>query len=734
MEIIKENEYSANKAASRVMWITAIVYTVIYILNLLGIFIVPNGAMTVSFILSLVFLLSPTVLVKLFRDKSWLKYIIVLLSVFFLIISASILSYHTITVYIYPIAVASLYFSGKLNLFASISTIIGVSGAQFISHYLNYVPDKNFPLLENVIIFSVLPRALTVFAVSAIFTMLSKRTATTMNNLHEAYLKTRETDELRHKKDLAENASRAKSDFLANMSHEIRTPINAIIGMNEMILRECKDQSVLEYASNIESASRTLLATINDILDFSKIESGKMEIVVNEYNLGKLLNDTITMIKIKSEQKKLKFEVSVDENLPERLLGDEIRVKQVLINILNNAVKYTNEGVVKLSIKGSLSEDKSIVNLKMSVKDSGIGIKEENLATLFEGFSRFDLSKNRHIEGTGLGLAITHQLVTMMDGNIDVSSVYGEGSTFIVNIAQKVASSEVIGDFMTKYRKTGETVHEYTQLFTAPDANILIVDDNSMNLMVLQNLLKKTEIKIMTCMSGYEALEIMRKKKFDVILLDHMMPEMDGIETLKNARTEKNINHNTPVIALTANAISGVREMYIAEGFTDYMSKPVDVIQLEHMLKKYIPDEKINEVVVDAENTVDNIQDNPAEEQESLIDKETGTANCGGMEKLYKKILKMFCEMHDTKLAELNKYLEEKDWQNYIINIHALKSNAYNIGCKQLGDKCLALELSSKNIAADKDREKEILFVENNHDDAMKLFGTVKNYIETNML
>ncbi|MBE6845371.1 MAG: response regulator [Ruminococcus sp.] len=745
MKVLIDNEISANIAAAKVMRITIYIYAFIYLLDVLGIFVVPLKAMTVTFLICAALLITPTILIKFsMQEKKWLKYVIVLLSVAFISVSAAVLSYHVKTVYIYPIAIASLYFSGSLNLFATISTIICISIGQFVSFFLTYVTDENIHNFKKLCLFHILPNALTVFAVAMIFNMLSKRTAKILTNLSETYQKARENDALRQEKMIAENANKAKSDFLANMSHEIRTPINAIIGMNEMVLRESEKQTVLEYASNIQAASNTLLSTVNDILDFSKIESGKMEIIVSEYNLGKVLNDVITMIEVKAKQKNLTFSVHVDENIPEKLIGDEIRIKQVLINLLNNAVKYTPNGFIELEIKGSTDANSDTVNLEMAVKDSGIGIQKENLAAMFEGFQRFDIIKNRHIEGSGLGLAITHKIITMMQGRIDVDSVYGEGSVFTIYVSQKIAGNERIGNFESKYRKTYASKSKYSASFTAPEAEILVVDDNSMNITVITNLLKNTLVKLTTCMSGYEALEIMETKKFDIVLLDHMMPEMDGIQTLHCVmQIPDHLNADTPFIALTANAIAGVKNMYLSEGFTDYISKPVDAVALEEMLAKYIPKEKL---ITDGNQTskaaeaAESPEKASAEKQpedeintdESLIDRETGIANCGNMEKLYNKILKMFCTMYEEKHSELNRNFEQQDWQNYIINIHSLKSNAYNIGCAKLGDLCLKLELSSKNVAADKNKEEEIAFIENNHSDAMKLFTAVKEYIESN--
>ena len=560
----------------------------------------------------------------------------------------------------------------------------------------------------------------------------------------------RYAEEVQKAKEEAEKANAAKSDFLANMSHEIRTPINAVMGMNAMILRESDDANVREYAGKAHNASKTLLALINDILDLSKIEAGKMEIVEDVYFLSSVLNNVVNMMRVKAEEKKLEFIVEIDESIPDELMGDETRISQVIINILNNAVKYTREGSVRLKIEqvpGIVQSDAAVlagvpeekilaasedgVLLKIAVIDTGIGIREEDIGKLFGNFERLDQKANKNVEGTGLGLSITGKMIEMMHGRVEVESVYGEGSTFTIYLPQKVEGDVTIGNFEAKFAEYVKSLNSYKETFRAPDAHILVVDDNEMNLFVVEKLLKTTEIVVSCCGSGERCLELIRQRHYDVILLDHMMPGMDGIETLKRMKEMKHhLCKDTPVIALTANAIVGVREMYLADGFDDYLSKPIDSNELETMLRKHLPGDKVVVDILEPQVSVEEFFDTtPADEAEDMspdlaeektedtevyIDRETAMMYCAGSEEMFHEFLGMFCKLRDSKLEKILKCYQEEDWNGYGIELHALKSTSLSIGGKRLSELALELEKAGKS--------GDVEFILAHHGEVLKLY------------
>ena len=403
-----------------------------------------------------------------------------------------------------------------------------------------------------------------------------------------------ENELVKEQKKEIEELNRMQNRFFSSMSHEIRTPINTIIGLNEMILRENVSDEVANDAENIQSAGEMLLALINDILDMSKLESGRMDIVSTVYDLGAMLSDLVGMIWIRAQEKGLSFHVDIDQSIPAQLYGDEVRIKQILINVLNNAVKYTAEGSVTLSIqKGRITDD--MVEIIYSVTDTGMGIKKENLPYLFQAFKRVDEEQNRYIEGTGLGLSIVKQLVDLMGGEITVNSVYRKGSIFVVRLPQKPVSGTPIGELDLEARHAMNHSRHYRQTFEAPNAHVLIVDDNETNLMVAEKLLRDTKVQINTATSAMQCLKMTFEKRYDVILMDHLMPEMDGITCLHELRAQNGgLNQNVPVVALTANAGSENQEMYRREGFDGYLLKPVTGIRLELELLRHLPRELVS--------------------------------------------------------------------------------------------------------------------------------------------
>lgn len=395
-------------------------------------------------------------------------------------------------------------------------------------------------------------------------------------------------DELNQMRRKAEAANRSKSNFLANMSHEIRTPMNAIIGMSDILISESRGQKNYEYAVDVKTAALNLLSIINDILDFSKIESGKMEVIEGEYKVLEQVRSVSNIAKVVSEQKKLEFYMDISNTLPSKMYGDAGKIRQILINLVNNAIKFTNEGYVRLEISGEYEDDESML-VKFVVKDTGIGIKEEDKEIIFEAFRQIDMGENRHNEGTGLGLTITNQLIRMMNGNIRVESEYGKGSSFIVYLRQRIVDKTPISETWEEINELPEA-EEVSHPFVTENYNILLVDDNAINRKVANTMLKFYGFKIAEADSGKAAIARIKYVKYDLILMDHMMPEMDGVEATRIIREECGENgKNAIIIALTANAIQGAKEMYLQNGFDDFLSKPFDRRQLQDLLEKWVP-------------------------------------------------------------------------------------------------------------------------------------------------
>ncbi len=517
------------------------------------------------------------------------------------------------------------------------------------------------------------------------------------------------------------DANIQKSSFLANISHEIRTPINSIIGMNEIILRESKDPEICDYASHIGSSGRMLLGLINDVLDFSKIEAGKMEIVPVKIDTAAFANDLIIMTAERAKAKELETIFNISPSLPREIIGDDLHIKQVMVNLVSNAVKYTNRGSVSFSMMmrpAAGSDDKQ--DFIFAVKDTGIGIKSENIGKLFDSFTRVDEEKNRSIEGTGLGLSIVKKLVDMMGGTISVTSEYGNGSTFTVSLPLEVSDATPIGDFGEAIKSSSGQEGKYVESFHAPDARILVVDDNSVNIKVVQELLKRTLIKMDKAGGGRQAVTMCKEKKYDLILMDHRMPSPDGIETLHLIKDDpQGKNRETNVIVLTANAFVGLKDKYIAEGFVDYLTKPIDAKLLEQTVMKFLPAELVDTATGKETETV--AEQSGAEEPEKIknhdnsyikggnlmnfadimrrvegMDYDATCAQYGGGEEFMKSLLETVIVDGREKVDLMYKFLAEKNYTDYGVEAHAAKSTMATIFATGVSEHAKKHEFAAK--------------------------------------
>lgn len=513
----------------------------------------------------------------------------------------------------------------------------------------------------------------------------------------------------------AQAANAAKTTFLSNMSHEIRTPINTISGMNELILRESKDEEILKYAGNIERASRSLLSLINDILDFSKIESGRYEIVPEVYSLDTMIRECCLSANLRIKEKNQVFEVSINPDLPKTLKGDDVRIRQIITNLLSNAIKYTQaKGHIALNVSGDTSDNKLM--LCVSIKDDGIGIKKEDIPNLFSAFTRLEPNRNQRIEGTGLGLSIVAKFLKLMDGDISVESDYGAGSVFTVKIPQEIVDNETIGKWeFSEDIPLAPAVQRHSISFKASGVRMLVVDDSPMNIEVILGLLKHTDINIDKAGDGYEALSFTQRNKYDIILMDHMMPGMDGIQVLEKLRSESgNLNINTPVVMITANAMVGSSEEYLRAGFDAYISKPIDPAKLEETVLKFLPEN----MVVISETNVNGVEEDikngmVPEPVYELLNVQSGLEHSAGEEELYLMLVENYIK-EDKRQKVVDAFTKE-DWDNYRIVVHSIKGTSLTIGAEDVAEKAKLLEQAA--------RERNVSYITTNNESLLKQYS-----------
>lgn len=676
--------------------------------HLMRYLVVPSG---------LVFLavLFDGIMMRCFPNKDWLLNYIMVLTVVFMCTVVAVTHYVfpiTMTAFVIPVLMSVVFGNNCMTAAtaASCSVCVILTG---IWRNIDGTDTDRYYVVQEVVI------SLGIIFMSLIVAEIVNSLITEQNH--------RLLDALRKEKrsqQEAEAANMAKSSFLANMSHEIRTPINAILGMNEMILREEKDPAIRGYAGNIQASGNSLLSIVSDVLDISKIESGKLEIIPVDYEVNSLISDCCNMAAGRAKAKELELLVECADNVPMKLCGDETHIRQIIMNLLTNAVKYTEKGTVKLIVSGRFTDGGFV--LKVDVSDTGIGIAEENLPQLFTQFQRFDLQRNRNIEGTGLGLSIVKRLCDLMSGTITARSVLGSGSTFTVELPQKVVDSTPCGGVNLNYSAGAE--HEYHHSFEAPEAKILAVDDLPVNLLVIANLLKETRIKIDTAGSGRECLDKCSQQKYDLILMDHMMPEMDGVQTFEKLHGDKSSpNFETPVIMLTANALAGMREQYMDVGFADYVSKPVRGAKLEEAIRRNLPESLIKPA-------------SPEIPAEAVSTEPSGFADiCGAVPELNVNAALQYCcgsaellndLLHDftenDHFSDLKAAFEEKRWEDYRRHAHSLKSTSLMIGLTGLSERARASELALKGGCTE--------FAELNHDSLIEeysaLLGKIKDYLK----
>ncbi len=528
---------------------------------------------------------------------------------------------------------------------------------------------------------------------------------------------TQQNEELLKKIEELTEANRSKNAFIANISHEIRTPMNAIIGFAELLLQLDESDIVNEYAGEIKSASNNLLSIINDLLDISKIEAGHMELVPVPYFLHYLLTDIEAVISIPARKKGIDFRINASPELPSQVYGDIVRIRQILTNICNNAVKFTNKGYVELTASHEDCEDPDTVILKFEIRDTGIGIRKDDIDLIFEKFRQVDMRLNRNVEGSGLGLSICKQLTELMDGTLKVESTYGEGTTFTVCIPQKVLDRKKLSNYLV-YHKQEE---KKRSVIYAPSARVLIVDDNPVNIKILRGLLLHYEIDADTTESGEESVKKASENTYDLILMDHMMPGMNGEEALNRIRAiDDKDRSQVPVVAVTANAISGMRDEFLRKGFTDYLSKPVETDKLERILKDHLASNLI--VAIEEDDTQDQTEFDVEIEG---VDVEAGLSKVDGNVRDYIDILEIFTECGPDKASEIESFAKAHDYENYVINVHSLKSVAANIGAHQLFTMAKIHEFAGKSRKDD--------FIDANYEKLIALYRGIIDNIKSSL-
>ena len=764
---MEDQEYTANIYVMKCYFVTMMVYTACFILNLLGIFIIDQKLMQRGYFSSLLlYIVTYLISKKVSLSDNRVKYFILFSEVMMFTIAGVFMTYHMVFTIVLPFLHAILYASQKVMNYVYVLAVASTIIVGYGGYYFGLC-DANMWLLTNqaaqnylvngkfvdmavnpnpavsLMLYYIVPRCLIFvtfgFICRGIYNIVS-------GSLEKAKL----TEQLQQAKVEAESANQAKSKFLAKVSHEIRTPINAILGMDEMILRENREKNIEVYANDIKDSSMVLLNIVNEILDSSKIESGMMEIVPIEYRIASLLNDLYNMIKVKAKEKNLKLVFEVDPAMPSGYYGDDKRIRQILLNLLTNAVKYTNQGQVTLSVSCLVEGKKAVLHFE--VKDTGIGIKPEDMEKLAREYQRLDLTRNRNVEGTGLGMVITRQLLDLMGSHLEIQSEYEKGSVFSFDLEQQIMRREPVGDFRKRLDKQFEK-KKNALTFSAPLAKVLVVDDSVMNLKVFKNLLKRTNIQVFEANSGKKCLEMLEEENFDIVFLDHMMPEMDGIET-RRIICERHLCDHNPVIMLTANAIVGDRERYLEEGFDDFLAKPIMPEELDYMLFRYLPkglihtgesvenmiqsDALLSSVISKTENSSEGTASKQAEagsaekktamqhvsgqngektnlslqsKLDFLIEKlpdlqiRKGLEVCSGDTDFYLELLGDFAKLQVKK--ELRQYLEENHFKNYTIRVHGFKNNAYSLGANRMGDLAFEMEKLSKSIALSEGEEIE---------------------------